>query len=553
MSLFGSLSAGVAGLLSQGEAISVVSDNLSNVNTIGYKTNRTLFKQLVTSSGISGTAFNAGGVGTSVLRAQNAQGALQSSQSSTDLALSGNGFFVVTDTAEIDADTSTFYTRAGAFVENNRGFLVTPSGEYLQGWRTDSTGTIQDIQNPESVELQSVGSSAAATTSVSVGGNFNSEEQIFGYDTTLTFQQNLNIILADPTQADFVIDMRVFDAQGAARDVSVSVIKRAPNQWDWHMYTDGANLLSDEFGNLTTAGANAQVGSGRLFFDGNGSLKFATNTTLSINWSGGVPNGDITLDFGDFTGGFIFDDPLPASGLEFGDDYLAFNFDETDPNAPATTIGNYVLTGLAGNDIQLQEPDGTLHVVTVPTTAANRTLDFGNGVSITVSANWTHPGVGAIGTLTMGIAENAQDVGRGTDGIVQLASSFNTSFINQDGFGSGTLAAVSVDDEGFVIGNFTNGESKKLFKLSIAVFANPAELEALSDNLMRETDGSGAPLFKEAGVGGTANVVSGALESSTVDIAGEFSKLIVSQRAFQASSSVITTADQMLNELLQIR
>ena len=85
------------------------------------------------------------------------------------------------------------------------------------------------------------------------------------------------------------------------------------------------------------------------------------------------------------------------------------------------------------------------------------------------------------------------------------------------------------------------------------MFQDPASMEAVSNNLLRETDGSGRPLYKEAGVGGTASVVSGSLEASTVDISGEFSQMIVSQRAFQASSSIITTADQMLNELLQIR
>jgi flagellar hook protein FlgE len=545
MSLFGALSAGVAGLLVQGESMGVISDNLANVNTIGYKTNRALFKQLVTSSGISGTRFNAGGVGTDIQRSQKSQGALQSTQSSTDLALSGNGFFTVTDTSSITSETSYFYTRAGAFVENNEGFLVTPSGHYLQGWATDSDGNILNVQDVQSVELQSVSSSAAPSTELNIGANLTSTELIHNYDTSGTLAADIAAVVATPTTADFVTDARLFDSQGAARDVSLAFTKRANNFWDWTMYTDGSNIVGG------TTGTNIGVGSGTVRFNANGSLKLATGTSITADWEGGVADGSVVINFGDYTGGYVFD-ALPA-GLQFTDHVLDLSVDENNANAPATILGNYDISSLGGNVLQLQEPDGSLFTATVPGTATNRSVEFANGVTITVSPLWVDPGAGPIATATISGLTAPLDLGRGTDGFVQFASAYNTSFVTQDGFGSGTLSAVSVDEEGFVIGNFTNGEAKKLWKLAVSVFQDPAAMETVSNNLLRETDGSGRPLYKEAGVGGTASVVSGSLESSTVDISGEFSKMIVSQRAFQASSSIITTADQMLNELLQIR
>jgi flagellar hook protein FlgE len=545
MGLFGALSAGVAGLLVQGENMSVISDNLANVNTIGYKTNRALFKQLVTSSGISGTSFNAGGVGTDIQRSQKSQGALQSTQSSTDLALSGNGFFTVTDSSAITSDTAYFYTRAGAFVENNEGFLVTPSGHYLQGWETNSDGIIQNIQDVQSVELQSVSSSAAPTTTLNLGANLTSTELVHSYNTAGTLAADIATVVATPTGADFVTDARLFDSQGAARDVSIGFVKRANNFWDWAMYTDGSNIVGG------ASGTNASIGSGTVRFNDDGGLKLATGTNITADWEGGVADGAIAINFGDYTGGYVYD-ALPA-GLQFTDHVLDLALDENNANAPATTLGNYAVSSLGGNVLQIQEPDGSLFTATVPGTATNRSVEFGNGITITVSDLWVDPGAGAIGTAVISSLTAPLDLGRGTDGFVQFASAYNTSFVTQDGFGSGTLSAVTVDEEGFVIGNFTNGEAKKLWKLSVAVFQDPASMEAVSNNLLRETDGSGRPLYKEAGVGGTASVVSGSLEASTVDISGEFSQMIVSQRAFQASSSIITTADQMLNELLQIR
>jgi flagellar hook protein FlgE len=104
-----------------------------------------------------------------------------------------------------------------------------------------------------------------------------------------------------------------------------------------------------------------------------------------------------------------------------------------------------------------------------------------------------------------------------------------------------------------VAGTFTNGETKKLFKVAIAIFQNPRGLESISGSLLRTTDQSGQALIKEPGVSGTGRIVSGALEGSATDIATEFSAMIVAQRAFQANSKVITTVDQMLNDLLQLR
>lgn len=560
MSLFGSMSSGVSGLLSQSEAISVISDNLANVNTIGYKNTRTLFDQQVTSAGLSGTLYNAGGVGTSFDRFQNAQGSLLSTQSSTDLALSGNGFFTVVDNTEIDTDTGFFYTRAGAFSEDNRGFLTNSSGQHLLGWRTQSDGEIDDIQNPEPVELQSVSSSARASGELIIGFNLTANEEVHPYDTALTLAQNLDAIVADPTIADFVTDVRFFDSEGGSRDISLVFSKRANNMWDWSAYTDGSEVVSDISGNPVAGGTNATIGRGELDFNRNGGLKFATGTDMNVQWAGGVEEGIISVNFGDFTGGFLFDDTT-AAGVAFSDGVTDISMSEEVSNSPFTAgrvvNGTYAFNNLGavpgGFNIQLTEPDGTTFTAIMPTANIDRTLEFSNGVTFTVGATFDVTTFGGGTTTVPALPQAALDEGRGTDGAVQFSSAYNTRFANQNGFGSGTLAAVGVDSDGFVIGSFTNGESKKLWQLVISVFQDTAELEPVGNNLLRETDGSGRPLYKVAGVGGTATVVSGALEQSTVDIAQEFSNMIISQRAFQASSTIISTADQMLNELLQIR
>lgn len=640
MSLFGALSSSVTGLSAQGEAISVISDNLANTNTIGYKANRALFSQLVTSSGVSGTNYNSGGVSSDIQRAQNVQGSLQSTSSATDLALSGSGFFVLVNDTTVGPDTSKFYTRAGSFVEDSLGYLQHPSGNYLLGWRTDSAGNIIDIQNPEPVELQTVSSSASPTGKLELGVTLNANSDIYNFDPTKSLDENLEDVMRDPTKAAYVSDERFYDAQGGARDISIAYIKRADNVWDYIVYTDGENLIGGK------EGENAKIGSGTLTFNEDGTLEDTTGNKLDIPWSGGVPAGEVELDFGDSKGGFVFNDESQwTGGLSSQISQQITN--PTDDanhaiNVPANAaVGDYTVNYLGGNNYELVFPNGTtetqnlgaapgtltfsngveLDVTTIPaaatpgiekinvqnvggvlnayideetyfkkygeganiqggftidwddttdelvltdptgavyresvsSTAETRVIEFENGFSMTLSSGWTAPTTSMnLGSITPNQVL-PKGTGSGTDGVLQLASSNNVRFSIQNGFGAGELSSITVDAEGYVVGSFTNGETNKLFKLVVGVFQNPSALEPVSGNLFTQTDGSGLPLNKEAGIGGTATIVSGALEQSTVDIANEFSQLIVTQRAYQANSKVVTTVDQMLNDLLNLR
>ena len=569
MGLFGAMTASVSGLNSQGEAISVISDNLSNTNTIGYKSSRSLFSQLVTTSGSSGGTYNAGGASSVVQRGQDTQGSVISTTSATDLTLSGDGFFSVTDSATITTDTSFFYTRAGAFVEDKQGFLVNPDGYYLQGWQTDSDGNIIDVQNPESIELQSVGVSAQATSEARIGLNLTSTATTNANYVYTSFANAMDAFVASPTDADYVTDVRVYDAQGGARDASVAFTKRGPNMWDWIMYTDGTNIQG------ATAGVNQKIGNGTLEFNTDGSLKYVTATTgatqprtgdsaLTIDWAGGVDDGSIDMYFGDYTGGNIV---TATTNLDLTDNihHIAIEDQSHVANSVASVnadAGTYSLAYNTGTTtLTLTDPTGDTATVT-GFSAADQELIFSfttasgdnntYDVRMTVDAGFNPAVTGAVGDFT--VADQAvKSEGLGTDGAIQFAANFNTSFVNQNGFGSGTLSNIQVDEEGFISGTFTNGETKKLWKVAVGVFQNPAGLETVSGSLLRVTEDSGQVLLKEAGVGSTASIVAGALEGSTVDIANEFSQMIVAQRSYQANSTVISTVDQMLNELLQLR
>ena len=139
-----------------------------------------------------------------------------------------------------------------------------------------------------------------------------------------------------------------------------------------------------------------------------------------------------------------------------------------------------------------------------------------------------------------------------TDGLSQFASNFNVVFVNQNGAEVGQLNGVNVDEDGFVIASFSNGELIKLYKLPIATFFNPLALEPKTGNVYSETVTSGAFNLREAGIGGAGSIAPSALEAANVDLADEFTKMIVTQRAYSANARVITTTDEMLDELIRI-
>jgi flagellar hook protein FlgE len=143
--------------------------------------------------------------------------------------------------------------------------------------------------------------------------------------------------------------------------------------------------------------------------------------------------------------------------------------------------------------------------------------------------------------------------GTGLLGVTQFAAPSASTFIGQDGFGSGQLASIRIDPQGFVSGIFTNGQTRVLGQVAVAGFSAPDRLERVGGNLFQQSQASGQPVIGAPGSGGRGSVISGSLEQSNVDLAEQFVRLIAAQRAFQANSKTITTADQLLSELIAMK
>lgn len=421
---------GVSGLRAEGEALSVVGDNIANVNTVGFKAQRAVFQDVLGRSILAGSLSAQPGSGVRVGDVQQmfTQGNLSNTGIATDLALSGDGFFVVTGT--VDGVTSNFYTRAGQFVVDANGYLVNPSGLQVQGYLANPDGTYD--ASISSVRAPTAALPARATAELAVTANLDAADAI----PTLAWDPQ------DPANtANFSTSVTVYDSLGNAHALDVYFRKTAANTWDYHAMVAGSELTPAVVG-------NAEVGTGTLAFTTDGALNTVTTTlAMSVGFTGATPAQAITLDFGT---------PIAAGG-----------------------------TGL--------------------------------------------------------------------DGTTQFASPSSVSSQSQDGYSSGDFAGLAVDGQGIVTGLYSNGQRVAMAQLAIAKFRSNDGLGRAGQNLWIETGESGTAALGTAASGGRGAISSGTLEGSNVDLAEEFVGLIAHQRSFSANSRTITTADEMLQELINIK
>lgn len=277
MSVTSALAVGISGMSANANAMSGVADNISNINTVGYKRADTAFSSLV--AGQSGDSGRTGGVTTATRSLVSKQGLIQASSSQTDLAIDGNGFFV-TRTGP-GASDPVAYTRAGSFSPDADGFLRNSAGMYLQGWRLDSTGNVPDpsIAKVAPIQIDELSGTATPTSKISISAN-------------------LDARAAAGTK--FTNSITYYDAQGNSRQIDLVFTKNAAaNSWQ-------CDVVDGEIG--TPLAANV-LKTGNITFNSNGTLASVApdlantfnvfsprGTTTPAAATGGVS--PLTIDFG---------------------------------------------------------------------------------------------------------------------------------------------------------------------------------------------------------------------------------------------------------------
>lgn len=418
-----SLFTAVSGMNANGTALSVIGDNVSNMNTTAFKSSVTSFGDILSQT--LGTSQVGRGVSIRGVSPQFTQGSFESSASVLDMAVDGDGFFIVGDSSD------RFYTRAGQFNIDKNGYVVNPDGMSLKGYLFSASGIASSGLGD--INIASLNSAPNDTTVANITVNLDSRETVIPG----------GFLLANPdTTSNFSSSITVYDSLGNGHIVDIYFTKTAANTWTWNTVVSASD---------STSGTSEIQANGTLNFTSNGELDSESVITYP-------------------TGGFDF----------------------------------------AGGATQ------------------NQTINFDFGTSI---------------------AEG----GTGLEGTTQFGSDSATVFQSQDGYAAGSLQNITISQDGIMTGIFTNGQTRSIAQIALAKFIAPSELTKMGRNVYAESFDSGQPIISTPGDTGTGQILSNTLELSNVDLAQEFVKMIISQRGFQANSRIVSTSDELMVELVNLK
>ncbi len=551
--MLSSLFSGTSGVKANMNSMSVIGNNLSNMNTIGFKGSRVSFNDLMSQnlSSLSGSNQLGLGVMTGSIDPVFSQGGVESTSSATDMAIEGDGFFVVKNGAG-----STYYTRAGQFSFDKSGLLVDPSQNVLQGYLADSAGNIGSATSDIQLDFAPV--QPRSSTAIDMVANLDSNSDVSGFVFELGVNDTIDITLdplgaATQYSASLITDDGLVEGQAYTGEEVAAAIKTA--------------LEAKAPGTKFSVAYTPITGTFNITSD-------TTNVDLELNWS--------TSNIADTLGFTAVDSGLIAGGVMDSSDVTAGNFDvgnpvQTSNFSTAVTVydslGNphqvsvyfrksdIAATGNTWEWFAVVEGEDSTNAVTE--IQAQGTLDFSTGGALNsesaITYNTTSGGFEFAGGPTQGQVisfDFGNSITEGSDGLTGVTQYSEDSFVfqqNQDGYPVGTLQRTFVDKDGVVMGIYSNGISRALAQVAMADFTNAQGLEKVGGNLFAESNSSGTALVGTASTGGLGLIHSSSLELSTVDIAEEFVKMITAQRGFQANSRVITTTDEILNELVNLK
>jgi flagellar hook protein FlgE len=575
MGLFDALTSAVSGLQAQAFAMQNISGNIANSQTIAYKGVDTNFEDLLSGDSVASQQV-AGGVLASSVASNTVQGAIQTATSSTDIAINGSGYFLVQSPTSYNGTTPVFsgidsYTRVGDFSQNAQGYLVNGAGYYLEGIALDPTtgNPVGSVATP--LQFQDNFLPASPTTQLTYGINLPATPTTSSYNSVVPNSELLNPanFIQDPTTAasgstNAVVTgttpLGTIDASGGAITFNI-------NGQTVTLATNGGSANNGLYSNSDLVSAiNTQVGASanvNASLDGSGDLVITSTGTAGASDTVTVDtfsSGDATqLGFAGATA-TANGSTGAGTGQVIGSDASTFA-NETISGGSVTV---YDANGTPVN-IQLQwaKTDSAASGGTDTWQLFYQTNSSATGTQVAwqnVGVDFTFDSNGALNpsitNLTLNnVVINGASLGNLTitsplGGITQYASTGGTATVNQlqqNGYAAGQLQSIAIGTNGIVTGTFSNGQSVNLAEIPLVHFNSPDNLTSLNGGAYQANSESGPAL-----AGASGQIVGQSLEGSNTDIATEFTKLIVTQQAYSANTKVITTADQMSQDLMNI-
>lgn len=544
MSLIRSLNSGVSGLRAYQTKMDVIGNNIANVETVGYKSSRVTFSEMMTQRlGRQGGGGNSApqlsnevglGVRVASIDRDFSQGTLNSTGIATDLAIDGDGFFMV------QVGNESLMTRAGNFVFNRDGYLVDQGGRFVQGYNADNQGNILKGAATDAIRIDFENSlPPRQTETVRLAGNLSADTSTF---RVIQSQSALTTSAGFATEGDNLSDLNEITGLAVNDDIVIELIDNdgTTNHTFSFTYTGGETVgdLKSAFNSfLTTQNIDATLD----LIDG---LMVLRSTEMGAN---GLNISSITLD----RGGTTIDTSIPAFQATqegaFGTRTTSTTIYDNLGRAH-TLILDFTQVGLNEWEWDARFLDGEV----INTTSPAGTIQFDElgqlTTSDTLNINFS-PGNG------LGDTDFSITLGDPSSGsrFTQYAGSNSAKVVGQDGYAQGRLVDVAINGSGQIEGIYDNGNSQVLAQVAIATVQNELGLEMIGDGLFRATSAAGEVFVGDASDLPNTSISAGNLESSNVDLAREFTEMITSQRAYQSNARVITTSDEMLMEAVNLK
>jgi len=527
----------LSSLQNQRRRLEVISTNISNINTIGFKSSRMTFLEMLGQTvGKLYTPFE--------------QGSFTATGSPTDIAVQGRSFFIIRG-----GDDENMFTRAGSFYFDQDGRLVNQDRLAVQGWTLNEV--INGVNEDEhSVEIGSMGAigdivldpdmtvGAQATTNIWLGGNLNAgKERVTNVLTSTDILNNMTGTITEPADDTTLLsDVSQFSTISTGDTIEIS-----------GTFADGT-AFGPTYGTLPFTYTGTETV---------GDFLGAINAALGSNATATLEGGAIVIT-----------DTIP------GDSQTSMNFNYTGTGTvtlPGFEVSESGYTPKAETSLVVYDSFGTAHHLTIEFTISDNMREWNwkvipQGNETIVQGPSNNSGTGQInfdpsgnfvsmtfedgtGILSLDPGNGAAQMtlnlnaggGPGITGITQYNAETLLGVRHQDGQPSGKLEGISVDEDGYVTGSFSNGVIMKLAQLAVAEFDDPTSMEKSGASNFMPTNNSGDPEIGRASDFDTT-LMSGHLEQSNVDLADQFIQMIDAQKGYQAASRIVSTLDRILEE-----
>ena len=555
------LSAGVTGLQAHQKMLDVAGNNLANVNTTAFKASRITFSELLSetikkasqpTANVGGTNPQQMGSGVAIggISPNMAQGNIVNTGNPLDLAIEGEGYFVLNDGQQ------NIYTRAGAFGVDADSDLVDPATGYLIQ-RIGREGEADGFQTPGDSNVHvpyDAAMPASKTSQIKVAGNLSSDATLVGGAQTQLLASDITYTTSNGTTATAVTEIDQLDqfsggsGTGGQLDVGESgTITISGYHPDGTAFSSGLTFtvnpdttladLVDHLNNNVLTGATASLVNGQIKITDD--ISGYSKSDLALSYSG---DGSLTtpayFEILTVGGDQVKNVNILIYDSQGGKHVFTGVFVRTDtPNT-----WDMVLTSVTGDVHQISMTDRRVEGITFNASDGSFAGITGSDTPqfvITFAHDTTSPQTIDISMGTIGKM----------DGLTQFRGTSTAVAREQDGYEAGRLSTVSVNNEGMVIGAFSNGIKKNIAALEIALFQNPAGLESVGAGYFIPSANSGSAVATQAMTGGAGVIHGGALEKSNADVATEFVNMIQAQNGFQANARTIRVANDILREL----